>query len=420
MVQTNSLAQPHPNDFFFHAAKWIAWCLPLLLFISRTTADLALVTVGCLFLYHSIQQNNWAWLRLSWLKWFYLFLAYLLLINVPNSLDFKESFTYSLFFIRWPLFAVAMSTWVLVEKDNQRHFLMVLIGLICLIMLDTWYQYWLGHDLFGYTPLIGEADFKRLTGPFSKPLVGIMLVRTLFLCLFAHVVFQTLATKQRYFWFTVTLILVGMLTILISGERMALILCISGFGVVMIGFWLQLNNMRLVILLGATLLIVFIGLMGSTMPVLYDRMYENAIDKIMHFSSSDYGVVFNGAWQAWQENFWLGGGLHTYQQHCQAMFPVDFNCTHAHHLYLHLGSETGLIGVSLFSAMIISIYCTAIKPHLKQKNWLLATLSFTILSLSFWPLIGGISLLNNWIAPLAWLGVAWVLIIAQQATKAPH
>jgi O-antigen ligase len=407
-------ASPFHFDQF---AYWLAWCLPITLLLSRTTADLSLVIVDMLFLWRCYLYQSWDWLRTPWVKWFMLFFAYLLLINVPNSLAIWDSFSYALFFTRWPLFAIALSTWLLTNKINQRHFLITLGLVICFICFDTWFQYIVGHDIFGYTPMIGESDFKRLSGPYSKPLVGIMLLRSLFLGLFAHLVFTSLASNRRNFLFSLIILVVGILTILISGERMALILCIAGFCVVMFGFWLVLTKLRLTILLTFTLLVALLAYMAATQPALSDRMLHNLIEKLAHFSNSDYGLVFNGAWRAWQENFFIGGGLHTYRQHCMTLFPTDFNCTHAHNLYLQLGSETGLIGISLFSVMIVTIYIAAIKPHCKQKNWLLATLSFSILSFSFWPLIGGISLLSNWVAALTWLGVGWVLTIAQQSTE---
>jgi len=84
-------------------------------------------------------------------------------------------------------------------------------------------------------------------------------------------------------------------------------------------------------------------------------------------------------------------------------------CTHAHNLYLQLAAETGVTGVLLFTCMLGAIYWAALAPLMRDKRWLLAALSFSVLSVCFWPLIGGISLLNNWVAALAWLGVGWVL-----------
>ena len=56
----------------------------------------------------------------------------------------------------------------------------------------------------------------------------------------------------------------------------------------------------------------------------------------------------------------------------------------------------------------------------RQKSWLLLTISSAILLLSFWPLIGGISLLNNWVAALVWLGVGWALTVDLQHSSAEH
>lgn len=86
-------------------------------------------------------------------------------------------------------------------------------------------------------------------------------------------------------------------------------------------------------------------------------------------------------------------------------------CSHPHNLYLQIAAETGLVGLLLFSLSIVSIYFSSLYKLIQSKQWLITSLSFTILSVCFWPLIGGISLLNNGVAALVWLGVGWVLSI---------
>ena len=54
-------------------------------------------------------------------KWFLcslIFVSYLLFVNTPMSINPKGSFLYSLAFIRWPLFAMALSYWLLKSQIN--------------------------------------------------------------------------------------------------------------------------------------------------------------------------------------------------------------------------------------------------------------------------------------------------------------
>jgi hypothetical protein len=68
-------------------------------------------------------------------------------------------------------------------------------------------------------------------------------------------------------------------------------------------------------------------------------------------------------------------------------------------------------------ALIVSIYDAAIVPILRIRAWYWVSLVFVILSVSFWPLIGGISILNNWVAALVWLGVGYALTVAERASS---
>jgi len=86
---------------------------------------------------------------------------------------------------------------------------------------------------------------------------------------------------------------------------------------------------------------------------------------------------------------------------------------------LQLGAETGVIGLGLFLFMLYLLYKHVLGPLLAERQWIKAALSFSVLTVSFWPLTGGISVLSNWVAALVWLGVAWVLAISSVDSSEP-
>lgn len=413
-----SSPQAPTSTFFNHAAALLAWCLPVLLLTSRTMADLSVVVVTILFLIKSSVEKEWAWAQTTWLKWASLFIAYLLFVNTPLSMSPMNSLNYSLFFMRWPLFAVALSVWLLNSAQRQRHFLISLACVMLFIIVDTWLQYVTGLDSLGHTVFPNH----RLTGPFPGPIIGIMLVRILFLLLCAVFVFKRLQSIHHRFFFVFSVLTIGMLTIFISGERMAFILCSAGMSMIALGFAFQSKRLRRPILLASISAVGLLGIATTQLPNLSERMLHNMLDKLQHFATSDYGIVFSAAWHAWQKNPIVGSGLHTYKQHCLQTGVLEntgFNCTHPHNLYLQIGTETGWLGILLFVCMIVSLYAYVIRPHVATKNWLSVALTFTMLSVSFWPLIGGISLLNNWVAALAWLGAGWALALVPTEKNEP-
>lgn len=401
---------------FDKLARVVAWALPFLLLFSRSLADFSVLAVGLLFLSKSYFSKDWSWLARRWVHFSILFWLFLLLVNTPLSQDVFDSFLHSLVFIRWPLFAAAISYWILVRQSNQRHLLISLSAVVVFIVMDTWLQYYLGQDVLGH--LKHSAD--RLTGPFTKPIPGIMLLRVLFILLFASLVFKSFQKPIQQLSMTVCILMVGLLTIFITGERMAFLLCATGTSLMMFGLWLQHKNLRASILASFSLVLSLIVLVSLNMPEMAQRTIHSLIEKVQHFSSSDYGIVFNAAWAAWQQNFIIGSGFHTYKIACDSLGVLaqsGMSCTHAHNLYLQIGAETGLLGFVFFVAMVVSIYDAALVPLLRIRAWYWTALVFVLLSISFWPLIGGIGILNNWVASLVWLGVGYALTVAEMASS---
>jgi O-antigen ligase len=390
--------------------KYVPLLLPLLLVFSRATADITVLLIGLTFLLKSYQANDWSWLKQIWFKLSILFWLYLLLINAPLSVNPVESYTHAIFYLRWPLFAMALSYWLFIDEHRQRDFLIVLFVVFLFVFFDTTLQYFIERDLFGHL----KASPTRLTGPYSRPVPGIMMLRIIFIVLFLNFMMPLIKNARQGITFILSMLLIGLLFIFITGERMALILCSSGSIVVMLGI---LANHQISIKKTIMALLVCLVLFSTllfTNPEMAERSIYSIIEKLTNFKTSDYGYVFRSAFAAWQQYPILGSGFHTYNTVCKEMGLLaewGMQCSHPHNLYLHIAAETGMMGLLLFIASIVSIYFRSLKHLIKSKQWLKASLCFSVLSVCFWPLIGGISILNNGVAALVWLGVGWVLSV---------
>ena len=405
---TSPLSQESINSkLLLIAERLLPWLLPLLLLLSRSVADISVLLVGLLFLFRSYQLSNWQWAKNQWFKLNILFWLYLLFINAPLSVDPVESFTYAFFYLRWPLFAAALAYWLL-DATTQRNLLIALLCVCAFIMFDTSLQYFIGHDLLGHA----KASPTRLTGPYSRPVPGIMMLRVLFIGLFLSIIMPQTFNSIRRITFTISMLCIGLLFVFITGERMALMLFFTGSVVVLTGLLLDQKTHISKILIGLGLLL---GLFTSALilnPEMAERSVFSIGYKLAHFFDSDYGLVFRAAYASWLQTPILGSGFHTYQTVCNQMGLLTqwgMQCSHPHNLYLQIAAECGLIGLMLFVTMIGSIYYAALRHHVSAKQWLITSLSLVVLSVCFWPLIGGISILNNGVAALVWLGVGWVL-----------
>lgn len=388
------------------------WLLPSLLLFSRALADITIVLVSLVFLVRSFRQQEWTWLSYNWVRLALLFWAYLLLVNLPTSHLPQESLKTVLAFIRWPLFACALAYWLLVKRQQQWLLLKSLSITALFVVLDTSWQYVFDVDWFG----IERFSEARLTGPFRNPVPGTLMLRLWFIGLFVVLFWHWLQTKpQRQIMAIPLMLFVAIGFTFITGERMALLLLMMGMAIVVTALLMEFSHYRceLALSIGTVLLAVVMIIVAD--PIMTQRSILSIGEKLSDFTESDYGQVFSAAWQVWQTHFWFGVGLDNYQLVCDQMgmlHAAKMQCTHPHNLYLELGTETGMVGMILFVALLLALYREALSQAMQARAWLHMSLSAAVLTVNFWPFSGGISLLSNWVAALVWLGVGWVLAVS--------
>lgn len=401
-----------PNNFKY----LLPISLPLLLIFYRGVADFTVLLIGLIFLYRSYKSNNWQWVKQQWFIFSLIFWLYLLLINTPLSINSSESALYSLAFIRWPLFAMAISMWLLNNNISQKYFLISLAVTLFFIALDVWWQYFFHYDFFGNPKY--SFNPERLTGPFrDNPMPGIFLARYLFLILYLGFFLKYLSSPLKNITFIFLILAIGASTIFITGERMAFLVIISGVLIISAGLILHFKNFKKYITLGLVFIIGFITVFSFLFPDTFYRTITSLIYKLQHFSDSDYMLVFNSAYAVWLESPFFGVGIHQYREACIALGFWGTGggvCFHPHNISLELLSETGITGFILYYSIIISVAFSIVRNFLHQKNWLLLFLSLTLLFVSFFPLIGGMSLFNNWIGAIIWLFVGWTLAVSNK------
>ena len=403
------------NTTSFKFENLLLISLPLLLIFFRGIADITVLIIGLIFLYRSYNLNDWGWLKQKWFIFSLIFWLYLLLINTPLSINASESFLYSLAFIRWPLFAMALSMWLLHDHKSRKKFLMAMLFTLSFIVIDIWWQYIFEFDLLG-NPRYSH-NVTRLTGPFrDNPVPGIFIARYLFLLLYLGYFINYIQTPIKNLSFIFLILLLGILSIYITGERMALIIFISGASIVSLGLFLQYNKIRNYVLFSLLLIISILALAQQAFPNLNDRMITNLLYKLSNFSSSDYMLVFKSAYAVWMESPIFGVGFHQYREVCINLGYLGSGggvCFHPHNISLELLSETGIIGFMLYFTMVVSIAFSSLKSLYQKKEWLLLTMSFNLIFICFFPLIAGISLFNNWVGATIWMLIGWVLVTSK-------
>ena len=167
--------------------------LPLLLVFSRSLADITIVLVSISFLYYSYKNIGWEWIKDKWFFLALIFSAYCITINSALSINPIESLVYSIFFIRWPIFAMALSYWILNDIQSLKKFFVSLTVVLFFIIFDTWWQFIFDQDIFGFE----KHSANRLTGPFTSPHVGMWLAKLAMLLPLLLILYNKYKLKEQ-------------------------------------------------------------------------------------------------------------------------------------------------------------------------------------------------------------------------------
>lgn len=402
----------------YYIKNYFPYLLPLLLIFSRSLADITIVLISILFLYQSHKNIGWEWVKEKWFCFALIFLAYCMVINSALSINPTESLAYSIFFIRWPIFAMALAYWVLNDIKSFKKFMLSTTILVIFIIFDTWWQFFFDKDIFGYQIMYPE---KRLTGPFEgNPQVGVwlsklILLPPLLLILYNKVKLNDYRNNFYYGFFICSIVL--FLTILITGERMAFLMTILCLFLFIAGLVLdKILSFKKILALS---LFSFFGILifGYFFPVPTERAFFSTIEKIINWRSSDYGLVWQSAYDVWMQSPFFGAGLHKYREACENLGiygtyidPVGPGvCFHPHNITLQLLSETGIIGFILFYLMVIFLAISSLSTYFTKKLWLNFALVSSIIFTCFLPIQTGTSFFANKYGAIIWLLVGVML-----------
>jgi len=317
-----------------------------------------------------------------------------------------------------------------------------LISCLCtsFVSIDIIIQYIFGSDLFGL-----KSFGNRNSGPFGDELIaGGYLAKFSF---FTFFYISKLNKNKKYNFFLIFIIAVHLIGVLLSGNKMPMLLFFFGSFLVLI----FIKQMRLSMIYG---IIIFISvallifkndpLMNSTYISFVDHInFINDVeqtenvkgvdenldnnkknDKLNFLKNSGHSIIYKTAFIMWMKQPIFGFGQKSFRIKCHEVsspetlyynsFVLPDGCsTHPHNYYLEILSEGGIIAAILLVTFFIILLKSSITNQLKKEyptkpeKYLLIPI-ILVFFLEVWPLKSTGSFFTTWNATFFWL-VAGIL-----------
>lgn len=349
-------------------------------------------------------------------KWYtYVFAIFCIYITLRSFFMFTEkdssiseilfSLKSSFFYFTYFFYSLGIA-YLLNKFKNIRLYLTIIIFLVIIFLcIDSLFQYTFGHNIFGMlilqpnraSSLFGD---ELILGSFVQKIMPIAIIMSFFYF-----------DKKIFYKIYPFAVLLGTLTILLSGERASMLLWI-GF-VVLFSFF-QDNKIRYKFL---TIVSMFLVLFSTIIfsPKAKDRFIDES-KYLFTFEESQEIKIFSighanhisSAMKMFKDNILFGQGPNMFRKKCSnSKFLVKHGCTaHPHNIYFQLLSETGIIGFIL--VFVIFLYlsflnikyilyklfypkCFFTKPFVKLLTMLIP------IYFMLWPFITTGNFFNSWV-----------------------
>ncbi len=324
--------------------------------IRLNLIDKLIVLFFVFLLYTSIYNNIVIYITEDWPKNFavtkkaFLFLRYLALYFIIRFLVKEKIFNFKLFFISSTFFCIFVS-------------------------LDLFYQFIFGKDIFGF-----EGSGRKLGGPFGNELIAGGYIQRFSIFAFFLSSLYFYKNKKNFKYVSIFLFLIFFSAIIISGNRMPLILYTFLIFLILL---LEKNLRKYFIIFLATSTIIFLLLFNFNIKIKenFINFYHQvakistvfAEQKVNKTEMPPYYKEFSTFYETWKINKYIGGGLKGFRYYCHKRENIEKNskfiCNmHPHNYYFEILTETGLIGFFITSSIfLIFLYITFFKKYFSKS-----------------------------------------------------
>lgn len=310
----------------------------------------------------------------------YIFLKDIILFNFNSEI---------LSFLRiYLIFSFICFYSILNPKKIELKFIYISI-ILFILNLDSIYQYISKSNIIGYQIF----DQYRLTSFFeNEPIIGSFIMKLFFPLLIFFL------CKEKKDFFTILILILSIIVIFISGERMPFLQSIFGI-IIVILFFHKFTKKIFLFFLSIFFLITSVLIIIPSSFDRYKDTYEGLnslykdikFEKIIEYDINskngiyDYYKNFSTAILLWKKNYFLGNGYRYYKNNCNNALNNEYSSgcsTHPHNIYLEILSDYGLIGLSIYVLFIFNLLYVFFKSK-PDKRYYGLTLTLIVTSVPF-------------------------------------
>ena len=374
--------------------------LPISTFAGKAVIDINLSLIALIFLIKIIVEKNFHILNQKWFKILILFWAYMVFIALFAKYP-EIALKKSLPWVRFPIFALALSEWLFKDEKNIKLFFKSLFFMLFFVMFDGLIQVIFGVDIFGIeSQVVGVNKDQILITAFLKDHILGFHITFLIFPLMIYMIDQIKdfqLTKKINILYMIFLLL-AILIVTLSGDRMAWLLFCFGIFLTIIFY----GNLRKYFVPLALLAFILISIAFFYKQAVFQRQIIATYNDITNFWDSPYGLCYKNGFEVAKLNpiFGVGAkhfrhilaedicGIEDYKGLTDAQLRTQCpgHYLHPHNFFIEIFAESGLIGLLIFLYFLFIIFRDLFNVRDKLiSNPILFGAALTFF-LRFWPL----------------------------------
>jgi O-antigen ligase len=406
--------------------------IPVALLTGPFLPDLFISFLALFFLIFTISNKKYFYYNNIYFKFFILFCIYFI-IGSYFSENPRLSFSSSLFYFRFGLFALMTKYLLENNKNLPKYFYYFLLATVLVVCFDGYYQFFFGNNILGFK----IPTENRLSGFFNKEaILGSYLSKLFFLLIALHFIVNKKYSKFYNIFFWIMIISIFLL-IFLSGERASFFQTVLG---IIVCFIFLNYKFKYKIYFFSTVLILVIAL-SSIFEKNSQRMFNETISQINilvfkitdkndqrisnyikdksianSLATNQHKEHFKAAYSMFIDKPIFGYGLKMFREICgkKKYNTSIYSCTtHPHNSYLQILAEAGFIGFFFLFIPLMSIFFIFAKylfirnSKLYISNTSVCLLSFYLMVL--WPITTNGNLFGNWLSVMYFLPAGFYL-----------